>query len=221
MNTPIDKRSSNDKPSLPGTACRLLAVCLLCFSAQAGAHGGVSLSGDQCIIQIDFFQAHFAVYQPETSANREFCEDLPDVTHSIFVLDYLHKSLKEMPVDFRIIRDINEFGRFATWEQVEGLGDLDEITEFYRSPVVRPDAVFTVEHEFNTSGNYIGIVTTRLPDSDKIYRALFPFEVGKTGIGYLPLFIALVLLVQVNYWVMTGGYKRWRARRSQDESAEG
>ena len=209
------------RKSFPSTtACWLLAACLLCSSAQAIAHGGVSLEGDQCIIKIDFFQAHFTIYQPETSANREFCEDIPDVTKSIFVLDYLHKSLKEMPVDFRIIRDVDKFGRFARWEQIEQLGDLDDVTVFYQEPVTRPDAVFTVEHEFDAPGYYIGIVTTKLPGNDKIYKALFPFEVGKTGLGYLPLFIGLVLLVQANYWLMTGGFTRWRDRRRQNNQME-
>lgn len=192
----------------------------LCCSGQAVAHGGVSLEGDQCIIQIDFFRAHFTVYQPETRANREYCEDIPDVTKSVFVLDYLHKSLMDMPVDFRIIRDVDDLGRFATREQVEQIDNIDEVTVFYQPPVKRPDAVFTVEHEFDTPGNYIGIVTTKLPDSDKIYQALFPFEVGNTGLGYLPLFIGLIVLVQANYWVMSGGYARWRGRGKASDQVE-
>lgn len=192
----------------------LLSAYLLGVSPQALGHGGVSLAGDQCIIQIDFFQAHFAVYQPENSANEEFCEDLPDATNSIFVLDYLHKSLKNMPVDFRIIRDVNELGRFVVWEQIEEISNLDDVTVFYQRPVIRPNAVFTVEHDFDAPGKYIGIVSTKLPNSDKIYRALFPFEVGKKGAWFLPLFIGLVVLVQINYWVMTGGYRRWRAKRN-------
>ena len=198
----------------------LLLACSLCCCDQAIAHGGVSLDGDQCIIQIDFFQAHFTIYQPETRANREYCEDIPDVTTSVFVLDYLHKSLMDMPVDFRIIRDSDDLGRFATWEQIEQIENIDDVTVFYQPPVKRPDAVFTVEHTFETSGNYIGIVTTKLPDSDKIYKALFPFEVGSTGFGYLPLFVGLIVLVQANYWVMSGGYTRWRERRDKTDNVE-
>ncbi len=180
---------------------------------NATAHGGVYMEDDLCIIQIDFFQAHFTVYQPQTRANEEYCEDIPDVSDTVFVLDYLHNSLKEMPLDFRIIRDIQDLGRFAKWEDIALIEDLDSETVFYQPPVRRPDAVFMVEYKFEEPGNYIGIVTTRHPTEDKIYRAVFPFEVGNTGFGYLALFIGLLLLVQFNYWFMSGGLGRWRAKR--------
>ena len=70
---------------------------------------------DQCVITVDFMQAHFTVFQPETRESEEFCEDIPDVTQSIFVMEYLHESLREMDVDFRIIRDVTNIGRFAGW----------------------------------------------------------------------------------------------------------
>ena len=66
-------------------------------------------------LSIGFLEAHFTVYQTQTSASEEFCEDIPDVTNSVFVLDYLHDFLKEMPVDFRIVKDSHNFGIFAKW----------------------------------------------------------------------------------------------------------
>ena len=192
----------------------LLLLSALCLCMKATAHGGVYMEDDLCIIQIDFFQAHFTVYQPQTRANKEYCEDIPDVTDTVFVLDYLHNSLKEMPLDFRIIRDIKDLGRFAKWEDIAQIEDLDHATVFYQPPVRRPNAVFTVEYKFEEPGNYIGIVTTRHPTKDKIYRAVFPFEVGNTGFGYLALFIGLVILVQFNYWFMSGGLGRWRAKHA-------
>lgn len=193
---------------------RLAGLALLCLGARALAHGGVFVEDDLCIIQIDFFQAHFTVYQPKTRANKEYCEDLPDVTETVFVLDYLHSSLKEMPLDFRIIRDSQGLGRFAKWEDIANNQDIEGDTIFYQPPVRRPDSTFAVEHTFAESGYYIGIVTTKHPRSDKIYRAIFPFEVGGTGFGYLPLFIGLLLLAQANFWLMSGGFARWRARRA-------
>ncbi len=187
----------------------------LCFCLKAAAHGGVSSEDDLCIIQIDFFRAHFTIYQPQTRANKEYCEDIPDVTGTVFVLDYLHKSLKEMPLDFRIIRDIKDLGRFAKWEDIAQSEYLERQTVFYQPPVKRPNAVFTVEYTFEEPGNYIGIVTTKHPTKDKIYRAVFPFEVGSTGFGYLALFIGLAILVQINYWVMSGGFARWRAKTAR------
>ena len=56
--------------------------------SNAFGGGGVVLSKDTCIITIGFYDAHFTAYQPETSGNEEFCEDLPDDGQTIFVLDY-------------------------------------------------------------------------------------------------------------------------------------
>ena len=76
----------------------ILSAALLPFPAvgiQAG--GGLVLEDDVCIIWIDFYSAHFTAYQPGSSGNEQFCEDLPDTGETIFVLDYLHQSLKEVP----------------------------------------------------------------------------------------------------------------------------
>ena len=192
----------------------LALLGLISWCASAGAHGGVFFEEDLCVIQIGFFKAHFTVYQPETRASTEYCEDIPDATETVFVLDYLHQSLREMPVDFRIIRDMQGLGRFARWEDVVGLEDLEADTVFYQPPVTRSDAAFTVEHTFEEHGSYIGIVTTRHPTEDRSYNAVFPFEVGGGGYGYLPLLIGLAIFLQANYWIMTGGLARWRARRA-------
>ena len=117
-----------------------------------------------------------------------------------------------MPVDFRIIRDINNLGRFARWDDIVQIEDIDGATVFYQPPVTQPDAWFSVVHQFEEPGNYIGIVTTKQPTEDKIYNAVFPFRVGGPDYGYVPLFVALVLLVQMNYWTTSGGFSRWRAR---------
>lgn len=192
----------------------LTVLILLGVSLDAGAHGGVFLEDDICVIQIGFFKAHFTVYQPETSASKEFCEDIPDVTESVFVLDYLHDSLKQMPVDFRIIRDVGKLGRFAKWEDIQKLGDLGSVTVFYQPPLTTAGSVFSVEHAFEEDGHYIGIVTTKHPTLDKMYNAVFPFEVGNTGFGYWPLIAILLIAVQLQYWLSSGDLKRWRASRA-------
>ena len=79
-------------------------LMLMCMPWTAFAGGGLILRDDVCIITIDFYEAHFTAYQPDTSGNEELCRDLPNTGETIFVLDYLHSSLKEVPVDFRIIK---------------------------------------------------------------------------------------------------------------------
>ena len=83
------------------------------------------------------------------------------------------------------------------------------------SPVTRPDGVFLVYHEFAESGDYIGIVTATHPTLDRTYTSVFPFHVGEATWGYVPLFIGIALLLQINYWLMTGGFSRWRNQRKR------
>lgn len=187
---------------------RALAVAaLICVALlqprSVSAGGGVVLRGDACIIEIGFYDASFTVYQPDTSGNEEFCEDLPAAGSSIFVMDYLHPSLREVPVDFRIITDATGRGRFVQHEDIVALEDIDEHTVFYQPPVVMPNASFRVEHEFHERGDYIGVVTAGHPTNDNIYNAVFPFTVGKTSIPIwlitLVVAVLMALLVRLAY----------------------
>lgn len=182
---------------------------------MAYGHGSVTMEDDLCVIDIGFYSAHFAIYQPQTRQHAEYCEDIPDATESVFVIEYLHESMRQVPVDFRIIRDTENRGQFVRWEDIEGIDDIETETVFYQPPVRREDGVFLVNHAFMETGDYIGIVTAQHPDMDKTYTAVFPFRVGFTfsGWGYAPLFIALAVFLQLNYWLMTGGYTRWKNKR--------
>ena len=165
-------------------------------SMNASAGGGVILQNDACIMTIGFYTAHFTAYQPQTSGNEEFCEDLPATGESIFVLDYLHSSLKEVPVSFRIIRDATGLGRFAKWADIQKLGDLDSYTVFFQSPRVEPSASYRVTHTFEQKGDYIGIVTAGHPGNDSIYVAVFPFRAGKADFPIaVAVFIVALLIV--------------------------
>lgn len=193
-------------------AC-LTLLYLLLLSQQGFAHGGVAFSEDEvCIIQIGFLQAHFTGYQPLTHGSEEFCEDIPEVARSVFVIDYLHEFLKEMPVDFRIIRDVNNFGIYASWEDIATIADLDGDTVFYQPSTIQPNGVYTVEYNFQEPGSYIGIVTAKHPTSGKTYRSVFHFQVGGTDYKYAPLFLVLLALVQLIYWIGNGGLARFSKR---------
>ena len=172
----------------------------MAWCQEATAHGGVGMEDDVCVIKIGFLEAHFTGYQPKTYGSQEFCEDIPEVASSVFVIDYLHDFLKEMQVDFRIIRDVNNFGIFANWDDITDLEDIEQDTVFYLPPVKRSDGVLTVNYDFQQAGGYIGIVTAVHPEKEKIFHAVFYFHVGRTDYGYLPLFIALLVLAQTFYW---------------------
>lgn len=167
----------------------------------AHAHGGVVEEEDLCVIKVNYLRGHFKIYQPRVDGHDEYCEDLPNATESVFVMEYLHDEMARMPIEFRIIRDVTGKGRFARWDDVEAISDLDSVTVFRKGPLIEPD-VFTAVHDFDVEGDFIGVVTAGGEGSGKTYRAVFPFEVGYTGLGYWPHIIGLLVLVQIVYVLM-------------------
>jgi len=200
---------------LPQTLfCCCVALGLALVVHNASAHGSVGPDEDLCLIKIGYLTAHFKIYLPRTRQREEFCEDLPEATETVFVMEYVHSSLGKMPIDFRIIRDVTGLGRFVKWQDVALIESLDGATVFYQPAIIEPD-VFTIVQQFDESGWYIGIVTALPQDTDKIYTAVFPFKVGFTGFGYWPFFIGLMILVQLHYWYMNGSLTRWREWRNK------
>jgi hypothetical protein len=168
------------------------------------AAGGVVGESGSCVINIGFYTAHFTIYQPENTTNEEFCEDLPDVGKTVFVLDYLHATLQEVPVDFRIIRDIQSFGRFAKVENIMEIEDLSTQTVFYAPAIIHKDERMMVEFDFTKTGDYIGIVSAGHPSKAIIYHSVFPFTVGNGNFTWWPLILLLLVIFQVRYMVSHG-----------------
>lgn len=191
------------RPSSPRPYLRPLAALTIClFTSAAFAHGGVVEEDDLCVINIGYLKAHFKIYVPRETQHEEYCEDIPIRGESVFVMEYMHDGLSEAAIDFRIIRNVTGKGIFARIEDVDAIEDLDAVTVHYEPATVVPD-VFTLLHPFDEDGEFIGIVSARQADTDKLYTAVFPFEVGYTGLGYWPWFIAALLLLQLNYWLMS------------------
>ena len=190
----------------------LVLLIGLLFSAQAAGHGGVAFEDDLCVINIDFMQAHFTVFQPETSESTEYCEDIPNVTRSVFVMEYLHDLLTEMVLDFRIVRDVNDVGRFASWDDIEAIDDLEAATVFYEAARMEEGGFYRTSYEFLEKGTYIGVVTAEHPTEDRNYNAVFYFRVGGRDWGTIPIFLALGILLQLGYWASTGGWQRMQER---------
>lgn len=186
----------------------VIVLQLVCI-ADASAHGGVALDeADLCLITVGFLKAHFTIYQPEESGAKGFCEDVPVVGNSVFVMNYLHAFMREMPVDFRIVDDVNNVGLFASWDDIESMDDIDSHTLFYDPPAIHSEGVYTVNYRFTQPGVYIGVVTARNPNEDKVYHAVFPFRVGGKNYGYLPLFALLLVAAQLAYWYINRRLKR-------------
>ncbi|PCJ22077.1 MAG: hypothetical protein COB04_01060 [Gammaproteobacteria bacterium] len=180
---------------------RSTCLVLLLLTSQGGwAHGGVGMEGGQCLIRMGNLEARFTGYQPETRGSKEFCDDLPDMTQSIFVLEFVHDVLKIMPMDFRVIRDDQDFGLGASSKDIRSLSDIDSMTEYYMRPTLFEGGRVNAKINFTRPGLYIGIITARHPASGEIFEAVFPFRVGAIDYSdYWPLFIIVLITMQVFY----------------------
>ncbi len=183
-----------------------LVIILLAFAHQGRAAGAVVGEPGSCIIEIGIYTAHFTIYQPDSRDNEEFCEDLPDTGKALFVMEYLHGSLGEVPVEFRVIRDVEDWGIFARWEHIAGIEDIDARTVYHHGPSVSGQKL-QVEVPFAEAGAYIGIVSAPHSELDKTYHAVFPFQVGRINWGPWIL-LGAVLLAAAVY-----GQRRWSGKK--------
>lgn len=201
--------------------------CLILISAlvlglaprDAAAHGSVTPGDDLCIIRIGYYRAHFKIYLPQTRAHDEYCEDIPATGEAVFIMEYEHSGLGDVPIDFRVIRNVTGQGTFTNLEDIEKINDLDEITIFHHPAAIQPD-VFTYLFQFDDQGEFVGIVTVRQPETGKIYTAVFPFEVGYTGIPVWAWFVVIAILLQIQFLWMNGTIGRWRTRRATKSTVE-
>jgi hypothetical protein len=155
------------------TRPRGLAAAIGVASSLAGAvtvfaHGGLSMDQDTCKLRVGPYVMHFTGYQPDRTAEREFCEDIPATGRTVIVLDYLDPKLRSVPVDVRIIRDVAD------------QSDLDAITVYRKEPAVYEKGTLSIEHRFDEAGRFVGLVT--VTESDQIAQvSRFPFSVGRTS----------------------------------------
>lgn len=193
--------------------CRLTAALAILLPAAATGHGGVVEEDDLCVINIGYLKAHFKIYVPQQTAHEDYCEDIPVRGESIFVMEYLHDGLDDAEIEFRIIENVTGKGTFARYSDIEAIADLDEVTVRWAEASIVP-AVYTLLHAFEADGEYIGIVSARPAASETVYHAVFPFEVGYTGLGVWPWIVAAVVLLQLNFW-----WLRYRARTAATVAA--
>ena len=124
------------------------------------------------------YRAHFSGYQPELRASQEFCEDIPAASDAIIVLDFISNALRDMSIDFRIIRDVNNIGVKATYEDLGSQEAIEAATVTYVPAKQYLTGNFSVDLTFDQPGRFIGILSATQSTNNQTYYSVFPFSVG-------------------------------------------
>ena len=182
--------------------------------SPAAAHGGVSMEDDTCIMQLGPYRAHFTGYQPKLRASQEFCEDIPHVADAIIVLDFLDSRLRSMEIEFRVIRDVNNIGVNATWDDLGGEAAIQSATTFVEPTMTYPRGSVDVTIPFAEPGRFIGLVTANDSETKQHYVSVFPFSVGVAAWydGWVWL-VGTVLLGIVLF------LRPWQQRQTRDDQS--
>ena len=114
--------------------------------------------------------------------------------------------------DFRIIKDVNNIGIRAKYEDLGTKEDIERATVLYRAPERLPTGTFTVTHTFPEKGHFIGMVIARHPETGKEFISVFPFAVGIFRWGTILTRIGLIL-------VLVGGVAAFLITRAMRKSA--
>lgn len=162
------------------------------LTAQAQAHGGVSIDQGQCKMKIGPDQMNFTGYQPLKS-REQFCDDIPDIGPTIIVLDAVQDELRDMNLEIRILRDVG---------QSNDNENLEQNTETYVVPKKYRAGTLNFEYDFTKKGKFIGLVKARSDDGAKEFVSRFPFSVGETATRDITVatFFASVGLVGFGLW---------------------
>lgn len=134
---------------------------------DAHAHGGLSMAEDMCKLTVGPYMMHFTGYQPTSTQEKQFCEDIPATGETVVVLDYIEQELRNLPTEVRIIKDTGS-------EE-----NLDAITILHLPPKVYPNGSINFTYTFEQPGKFVGIVTV---GENPKYVSRFPFSVGELNV---------------------------------------
>jgi hypothetical protein len=149
----------------PVVVCFVMLALGVPLSAQAQHFH--ELDKNFCILKLGPYGMHLTEYQPDTSASRELCGDVPAIGRTVLVLDYIEGELRSLPVEVRVIKDTGS-------EQ-----DLQANTVLHLPAKVYPGGFINFEYNFTQPGNFIGVVTV---GGKEQHVARFPISVGEGGV---------------------------------------
>jgi hypothetical protein len=183
----------------------LVVTTMMSMSASTvWAHGGVAVDIDTCRIPVSGHWVHFTAYTPMTTADTEYCGDIPDVGMTNIVFDYESKALRKMTVEFEITKE------------PEGT------VIFHQDAKPLPSGTINIPVDFTQygSGDYLAHVTL-INEGNKV-DAHSAFKVGSGSSGNIDtstiLIIGAVALVAI-YLFWPGLREKVEGKKTGDTTA--
>lgn len=177
------------------------AAIMLMVSTASWSHGGVMNEGNECKLRVGPYVMNFSGYQLNNNAPMQFCDDLPTTGESYIVLDFIDNKLRDMTVNFRVIKS----NTAALGTSEDGLVVDSELKEtpFFEIPAKRyPYGTMKITQQFTEKGHFVGYVIVEGENEKFISR--FPFSVGYPEAGIpsaLKIPIAMfVIIVIIMIW---------------------
>ncbi|HEY8137408.1 MAG TPA: hypothetical protein VIF61_06185 [Methylocystis sp.] len=154
-------------------------LALTLAAPRAEARGALGYDQEACVLKVGPDFLYFSGYQFAVS-QRKFCEDVPEVGETTLVFDLAQDELRQMKLDFRIMRDSGA----KTTEDAAA----DASTVAYLPPETYPKGTFSFVHKFDEPGNFVGVVTADGPNGEH-WVASYPFSVGGAPASMTPLIL--------------------------------
>ena len=118
-----------------------MTIAAVLFASSAGAHDGVALEKDACVVKAGPYAIHFSAYQ-RYGEEQEACDDIYKTGATVFGLTPVNSDARDLPLGLKLI-------------------DEQGASVFVVEPKTNPNGILTVERDVPTAGKYTVVVTVR------------------------------------------------------------
>lgn len=164
--------------------------------AESGAGPEAMSMGNMCMVMFGYDMIHITVFQPDQSRS-EYCSEIPSTGRTIMAFDIENPAFRDLPLELRIIRD-------PLSPSMPTGAELEALTELHLPAKKYMKGTFSVEHQFNTNGHYIGLVTLTRANGEQ-QTEVWKFTVGETLWAWVPQIAGTILIAGMVfvYWKHT------------------
>ena len=178
----------------------IIFFAAILYTSAVSAHGKVAMEDDICMRQVGENIIHLSAYQPEFDVEGHYCTEIPQVGETLFVVDLVDPSLREMPIGLKVFKGNNE----ADGELIANL-----------SPKYYADGVISTYNALNEKGVYSIIIT-----AEGVPPLNYRYQLRVEMINYSNVFRAAIGPVVGLLLISLIAYKVMKSRRRKKKAEE-